>query len=115
MTKGESTMQRVAVLSDAETATGYRLAGATVIETSPEDALRTLEQAITDGGYGLIAVDTGLIPDPATATARIMRGRDLPILLPIPSLRDAFSSETVDAKAYMGKLVRDTIGFDIKL
>ncbi|MHA0034980.1 V-type ATP synthase subunit F [Deinococcus sp. PESE-13] len=115
MTKGESTMQRVAVLSDAETATGYRLAGATVIEASPEDALRTLEQAITDGGYGLIAVDTGLIPDPATATARIMRGRDLPILLPIPSLRDAFSSDTVDAKAYMGKLVRDTIGFDIKL
>ncbi|AAF10277.1 V-type ATP synthase subunit F [Deinococcus radiodurans] len=115
MTKGESTMQRIAVLSDAETATGYRLAGATVIEASPEDALRTLEQAITDGGYGLIAVDTGLIPDPATATARIMRGRDLPILLPIPSLRDAFSSDTVDAKAYMGKLVRDTIGFDIKL
>ncbi|UTA51977.1 V-type ATP synthase subunit F [Deinococcus radiodurans] len=105
----------MAVLSDAETATGYRLAGATVIEASPEDALRTLEQAITDGGYGLIAVDTGLIPDPATATARIMRGRDLPILLPIPSLRDAFSSDTVDAKAYMGKLVRDTIGFDIKL
>jgi len=115
MTKGESTMQRIAVLSDAETAAGYRLAGATVIEASPEDALRTLEQAITDGGYGLIAVDTGLIPDPATATARIMRGRDLPILLPIPSLRDAFSSDTVDAKAYMGKLVRDTIGFDIKL
>ena len=115
MTKGESTMQRIAVLSDAETATGYRLAGTTVIEASPEDALRTLEQAITDGGYGLIAVDTGLIPDPATATARIMRGRDLPILLPIPSLRDAFSSDTVDAKAYMGKLVRDTIGFDIKL
>jgi len=43
MTKGESTMQRIAVLSDAETATGYRLAGATVIEASPEDALRTLE------------------------------------------------------------------------
>ncbi|MFC4640456.1 V-type ATP synthase subunit F [Deinococcus hohokamensis] len=106
---------RVAVLSDAETATGYRLAGAQVIEATPETALRTLEQAITEGGFGLIAVDTGLIPDPATATARVMRGRDLPILLPIPSLRDAFASDAVDAKAYMGKLVRDTIGFDIKL
>ena len=115
MTRGESTMQRVAVLSDAETATGYRLAGASVIEASPENAVQTLEQAIVEGGYGLIAVDTGLIPDPTTATARIMRGRDLPILLPIPSLRVAFSSDTVDAKAYMGKLVRDTIGFDIKL
>lgn len=111
----EGTLQRIAVLSDAETATGYRLAGAEVIEASPETALGTLEQAIVDGKYGLIAVDTGLIADPATATARIMRGRDLPILLPIPSLKDAFSTDTVDAKAYMGKLVRDTIGFDIKL
>ncbi|GAA5503429.1 V-type ATP synthase subunit F [Deinococcus xinjiangensis] len=109
------TMQRLAVLSDAETATGYRLAGAEVIEATPETALQALEQAIQAGTYGLIAVDTGLIADPATATARVMRGRDLPILLPIPSLKDAFNPNTVDAKAYMGKLVRDTIGFDIKL
>lgn len=109
------TMQRVAVLSDAETATGYRLAGAEVIETTPDNAVHDLEQAIVNGNYGLIAVDTGLIPDPLTATARTMRGRDLPILLPVPSLADAFNADTVDAKAYMGKLVRDTIGFDIKL
>lgn len=114
MTRGSST-QRVAVLSDAETATGYRLAGAEVIEVTPETAVAELERVIISGTYGLIAVDTGLIPDPATATARVMRGRDLPILLPIPSLRDAFNPDTVDAKAYMGKLVRDTIGFDIKL
>lgn len=107
--------QRVAVLSDAETATGYRLAGAEVLEATQGTAVAALERAITTGNYGLIAVDTGLIPDPVTATARVMRGRDLPILLPIPSLRDAFSTDTVDAKAYMGKLVRDTIGFDIKL
>ncbi|WP_104989835.1 V-type ATP synthase subunit F [Deinococcus sp. NW-56] len=107
--------QRVVVLTDAETATGYRLAGAEVIETTPGEAVSALERLIVEGRYGLVAVDTGLVPDPATATARVMRGRDLPILLPIPSLRDAFATDTVDAKAYMGKLVRDTIGFDIKL
>lgn len=115
MTRGASQIQRVAVLSDAETATGYRLAGATVLEATPATALAELERAIQADLYGLIAVDTGLIPDPITATARIMRGRELPILLPIPSLKDAFSPDTVDAKAYMGKLVRETIGFDIKL
>ncbi|MFC3832833.1 MULTISPECIES: V-type ATP synthase subunit F [Deinococcus] len=115
MTRAAAQTQRVAVLSDAETATGYRLAGATVIEATPATALEALERAITSDQYGLIAVDTGLIADPTTATARLMRGRELPILLPIPSLKDAFSSDTVDAKAYMGKLVRDTIGFDIKL
>lgn len=113
MTGGQT--QRVAVLCDSETATGYRLAGAAVIEATPETAVAELEQVILGGTYGLIAVDTSLIPDPQAATARVMRGRDLPILLPIPSLRDAFSPDTVDAKAYMGRLVRDTIGFDIKL
>ena len=115
MTQGTGQTQRVAILSDAETATGYRLAGAEVIEATRENAVAELERVIQEGRYGLVAVDTGLIPDPAAATARVMRGRDLPILLPIPSLRDAFSPDTVDAKAYMGKLVRDTIGFDIKL
>lgn len=107
--------QRVAVLCDSETATGYRLASAAVLEANPQNAVTTLEEAISSNAYGLIAVDTGLIADPAEATARIMRGRDLPILLPISGLRDAFSEDTVDAKAYMGKLVRETIGFDIKL
>ena len=83
--------QRVAVLSDAETATGYRLAGAEVIEATPETAVQELERLIQENRYGLIAVDTGLIPDPLAATTRVMRGRDLPILLPIPSLRDAFA------------------------
>jgi V/A-type H+-transporting ATPase subunit F len=108
-------VRKVVVLTDHETATGFRLAGAEVVDTTPERAQAELEKLITEGDYGLVAVDTSLIADPATATARVMRGRDLPILLPIPSLKDAFSPETVDAKAYMGKLVRETIGFDIKL
>ena len=109
------TSQRIVVLADNETATGYRLAGAQVVEATSADAQAKLEELIVSGRYGLVAVETGLIADPATSTARIMRGRDLPIILPIPSLSDAFSAEQVDAKAYMGKLVRETIGFDIKL
>lgn len=108
-------MHKVAILADSETATGYRLAGVEVHEAVREDALGKLEALIQAGDYGLIAVDTSLLSDPSAAAARAMRGRDLPILLPVPSLEEAFSGEQTDAKAYMGKLVRDTIGFDIKL
>ncbi|WP_425148036.1 V-type ATP synthase subunit F [Deinococcus sp.] len=108
-------MHKVVVLTDSESATGFRLAGSEVVDSTREGAVAALEKLITQGDYGLIAVDQSLIPDPAKAAERAMRGRDLPILLPIPSLQDAFSPNTVDAKAYMGKLVRDTIGFDIKL
>lgn len=106
---------RVVVLADNETATGYRLAGAEVVEANTDTAAKQLEEMIVSNRYGLIAIDSSLLSNPAASVARVMRGRDLPILLPIPSLSDAFNANEVDAKAYMGKLVRDTIGFDIKL
>ncbi len=106
---------KMAVLTDSETATGFRLAGVEVIEAKDaSEARANLERLITEGTYGLIAVDEGLIDDPSKALERVMRGRDLPVLLPMPSLGVAFG-EAQDATAYMKRLVRDTIGFDIKL
>ncbi len=105
---------RMLVLTDSETATGYRLAGVEVRETEAGSATDELEAIIESDGYGLVAVDQGLIEDPVEAMARIMRDRDLPILLPIPSLGAAFDEDS-DATSYMKELVRSAIGFDIKL
>ena len=44
---------------------------------------------------------------------RLLRGKDLPVLLPISGLKDAFQNP--DVEAYLRALVRQTIGFDIKL
>lgn len=107
-------MPRMVVLTDSETATGYRLAGVEVRETTQEDAVKELDEIITSEQYALVAVDEGLVPDPVKATERAMRGRDLPVLLSVPSLGAAFS-EGADATAYMKELVRSAIGFDIKL
>ncbi len=107
-------MPRMVVLTDSETATGYRLAGVEVRETTQDEAVRELEEIITSESYALVAVDEGLVPDPVRATERAMRGRDLPVLLSVPSLGAAFS-ESADATEYMKELVRSAIGFDIKL
>jgi len=107
-------MPKVVVLTDAETATGYRLAGIEVRVAEPDGAAKQLDALIEEDGYGLVIVDEGLIPDPIAATERVMRGRDLPVLLPVPSLGAAFG-ESDDATAYMKDLVRSAIGFDIKL
>lgn len=107
-------MPRMVVLTDSETATGYRLAGVEVRETTQDEAVRELEEIITSESYALVAVDEGLVPDPVRATERAMRGRDLPVLLSVPSLGAAFS-EGADATEYMKELVRSAIGFDIKL
>jgi V/A-type H+/Na+-transporting ATPase subunit F len=106
---------KMAVLTDGETATGFRLAGVEVLEAhDAPSAIKALETAITSGEYGLVAVDESLLSDPAKSLERQMRGRDLPVLLPMPSLSFAFS-ESQDAKAYMRELVRSTIGFEIKM
>jgi len=105
---------KMIVLTDSETATGFRLAGVEVRETTQEDAQRALEELITSDAYGLVAVDEALLPDPNRSSARIMRGRELPVLLSMPSLGAAFS-EGADATDYMKRLVRSAIGFDVKL
>ncbi len=107
-------MPRMLVLTDSETAIGFRLAGVEVREATREEARKTLEQIIESEGYGLVAVDESLIDDPVKAMERVMRGRELPVLLPMPSLGAAFG-ESDDAAAYMKDLVRSAIGFDIKI
>ena len=107
-------MPKMLVLTDSETATGFRLAGVEVREASEENALSELEAIIESEAYGLVAVDEGLIHDPVRATERSMRGRELPVILPMPSLGAAFG-ESSDATDYMKDLVRSAIGFDIKL
>lgn len=107
-------MHRVVILTDSETATGYRLAGVEVREAEQEGAVAALEELIENGDYGLVVVDEGLVADPLAATARSMRGRQLPVILPVPGLSAAFG-ESDDATEYMKDLVRNAIGFDIKL
>ena len=62
-------MPRLVILTDSETATGFRLAGVEVHEAEPEGAQSALEELIASDDYGLIAVDEGLIPDPIRASA----------------------------------------------
>lgn len=107
-------MPRMLVLTDNETATGFRLAGIEVRESDPQNAQKALNEIILSDNYGLVVVDESLIPDPNKSSERIMRGRDLPVLLNMPSLGAAFR-ETDDSTEYMKALVRDTIGFDVKM
>lgn len=107
-------MPRMLVVTDAETAVGFRLAGVETLETDGDAVQRDLERAILSDAYGLVVVDEGLVADPVRAMERVMRGRDLPVLLPMPGLAAAFDHEA-DATRYMKELVRSAIGFDIKL
>lgn len=107
---------KIAVLTDPETATGFRLGGLEVITAGQrEEAVERLTELVESDNYALVAVDEGLLPDPFDAVERVMRGRDLPVLLPFTSLAAAFAAGEEDATDYMRRLVKSTIGYDIKL
>jgi len=104
---------KIAVMTDPESATGYRLAGLqTAVAADEAEAREVLVRMIQEGDYILIGVSEKLLPDLYQAVKREMRGRDLPILLSVPS---PVTGEDKDAEAYMRRLILSTIGHEIKL
>jgi V/A-type H+-transporting ATPase subunit F len=107
---------KIAVLTDDLSAAGYRLGGLEVaVANDPDEARQVLARLVQDNAYGLIIVNMALLPDPYQAVRREMRGRDLPILLSALSHRTALEGDGEDADAYMRRLIRETMGYEIKL
>jgi V/A-type H+-transporting ATPase subunit F len=107
---------KIVVLTDSDSAAGYRLAGLEVaVAGDAEEARRELARLIQEDAYALIAVSEALLADPYQAVKREMRGRDLPVLLPAPSVFSALGDKGEDAEAYMKRLIVETMGYEIKL
>lgn len=104
-------MVRAAVITDPETATGFRLAGVEVREAAtPQEALEQLRQLIALD-YSLVAVNEDLLAGTEEERARALRGRDLPVVVPVPAPR----AQVESGEAYIARLVREHIGFYVKL
>lgn len=104
-------MYKVAVITDGETATGFRLAGVEVQEAATPEAAMEAIRRYADAGYGLLAVSEDLLQGTDEARARLLRGRDLPVIVPLPPARAHLES----GEAYIARLVKEHIGFAVKL
>lgn len=106
---------KIAVITDPESAAGYRLAGMeTAAAADAAEAEGVLIRLIREDAYALIAVSEALLSDPLHAVRRTMRGRHLPVLLTVPALASALIAGGEDAEAYMRRLVVETMGYEIK-
>jgi V/A-type H+-transporting ATPase subunit F len=107
---------KIAVLTDPESAAGYRLGGLEVaLAHDPAEAREVLIRLVQTGDYALVIVNMTLLPDPYRALKRELRGRDLPVLLAAPAHRIAVIVAAEDATAYMRQMIKETMGYDIKL
>jgi V/A-type H+-transporting ATPase subunit F len=106
---------KIAVLTDPESAAGYRLAGLqVVVAPDPVAAREELVRLIQSDEYALVAVDSTLVPDPYQAVKKEMRGRDLPVLVAVPP-SGAAAGKGSDAPGYIRRLLKETLGYEIKL
>ena len=107
---------KIAVLTEAESAAGYRLAGLEVLVAADGPAAeKVLIGLMQEKDYALIAINEALLPDPYRIVKREMRGRDMPVLLPIPSVASALADKGEDTEAYIRRLIVDTIGYEIRI
>lgn len=107
-------MYRVVVLTDSDTADGFRLAGVDVdIVDNPEVARARLASLLDDDETGIIAVNERMM---SAVDERIQRKIDSiyrPIVVSLPIREKLEMGE--DHRAYLSRLIRRAIGFDITL
>ena len=107
-------MYKVIVITDSETADGFRLSGCDVQEVdSPEEARRALASLVDDDESGIIAVNERLM---SAVDERLQRKIDSiyrPIVVSMPVREKLQVGE--DHRAYLSRLIRRAIGFDITL
>ena len=107
-------MYKLVVLTDTDTADGFRLAGVDVnVVDTPETARAQLASLLDDDATGIIAVNERLM---GAIDERIQKKIDSiyrPIVVSLPIREKLEMGE--DHRAYLSRLIRRAIGFDITL
>jgi V/A-type H+/Na+-transporting ATPase subunit F len=102
-------MYKYVIVTDPETAAGFRLAGVEVIEVaSPDEAKKAIPPLLNADDTGIIGVSeefmSVLDPELLATIEKTYR----PIIIPIPS-----RTKKVAAETYIERLLRRAIGYNI--
>ena len=107
-------MYKVVVLTDSDTADGFRLSGVDVeIADSGEMARKLLNSLLDDESSGIIAVNEKMMAVIDERTQKKIDSIYRPIVISLPIKEKLELGE--DHRAYLSRLIRRAIGFDITL
>lgn len=107
-------MYKLVVLTDSDTADGFRLAGVDVeVADSSEMARKKLNSLIDDDSSGIIAVNEKMMAFIDERTQKKIDSIYRPIVISLPIKEKLEVGE--DHRAYLSRLIRRAIGFDITL
>ena len=107
-------MYKLVVLTDPDNADGFRLAGVDVeVAESPEEARRKIASLLDDDDSGIIAINERMVSAIDERTQRKIDSIYRPIVVSLPVRETLETGE--DHRAYLSRLIRRAIGFDITL
>lgn len=107
-------MFKVAVITDEDSALGFRLTPVeTFVVETPEEARQQLVKLLNDDTVGVIVMNDDFL---GAVDERLQQRIDKlyrPIVVPIPAKKSVEITE--ERRAYLAGLIRRAVGFDIKL
>lgn len=109
-------MRRVVIFTDADTADGFRLAGVETVEGRSQDAggnKAKILGLINDDDIGIVGVSEEYYSELDEPTKAKIEKLERPIIVTIPATTQIEVGEV--RHAYLAKMIRRAIGFDIKI
>lgn len=107
-------MYKVVVLTDPETADGFRLAGVDVYEIdSAEDAKQEISRLLEDDRTGILAVNEGFLAEIDDVIRERIEATYRPIVVSLPVKEKV--GGVGERRAFLSKLIHRAVGFDVTL
>jgi V/A-type H+/Na+-transporting ATPase subunit F len=109
-------LRRVVILTDSDTADGFRLAGVETMEGKEGDTAGNkakILSLVNDDDVGIVGVSEEYFSELDEATRAKIERLERPIIVTVPVTKHLEASEA--RHAYLAKMIRRAIGFDIKI
>ncbi|MDD5448180.1 MAG: V-type ATP synthase subunit F [Actinomycetota bacterium] len=107
-------MYKVVILTDHDTACGFRLAGVDVREAeNPSDAQEKVRLLLSDEETGILAVNEGFMEVLDEQIKEQIEKSYRPIVVSLP-VREKLGT-TAERRAFLSRLVHRAVGFDVTL
>jgi V/A-type H+-transporting ATPase subunit F len=107
-------MYKVVVLTDPDTAFGFRLAGVDVHEADdPAEARREINRLLEDENTGILAVNEGFLAAIDDRVRARIEATYRPIVVSLP-VKEKLGA-VGERRAFLARLVHRAVGFDVTL
>jgi V/A-type H+-transporting ATPase subunit F len=107
-------MYKVVVLTDPDTAYGFRLAGVDVYEADdPAEARQQINRLLEDENTGILAVNEGFLASIDDRVRARIEATYRPIVVSLP-VKEKLGA-VGERRAFLARLVHRAVGFDVTL